>query len=271
MSLIEPTFVFTQSNLQTYRYCRQRFWLRYVRQLIWPAQLSSNQQFALDKEAGSRFHRLVHQHFLGFETSTLRKMAEHDPDSRMILWLDRFLSSPFANLSGMLFPETTFKTRMGENALAAKVDLLQIFSGNQILIYDWKTSSKLPSAKQLKDKLQSKVYPLVISERFKNSSSIPLIKMIYWEANFPDQPVEIVFQEDDYRLFENEIVEMVLEISNLTEAEFVKTDNLNLCNACEYRSYCGRGDTAAAEDYGAAFDIPDYEIEIPEGETLPWG
>ena len=37
MTLLPPTFSFSQSSLQAYEDCPRRFWLAYVEQLPWPA------------------------------------------------------------------------------------------------------------------------------------------------------------------------------------------------------------------------------------------
>ena len=151
--LISSDFTFTQSNLQTFNYCRRRFYLRYIRKLIWPAQLVNDPQYAQDRDAGVRFHQIVHQHFLGLDAALLRKVAEADPDPRLSAWLADFLTSQMPLLDGELFPEALFNTSIANHPLGAKVDLLQIKAG-VVKIFDWKTSRQLPNLAALKKQVR---------------------------------------------------------------------------------------------------------------------
>ena len=271
--IIPAEFIFSQSNLQTFSYCRRRFFLRYVKKLVWPAQLVSDQNYIQDREAGGRFHRLVHQHFLGFETTLLRQVAAADPDQRVMTWLEAFLSSPVARLEGNLEPETLYTTTLLDHPLSAKVDLLQVSEGT-VKIYDWKTSRRLPKVSVLKKQAQSIVYPLVVSRIFGEDDTIgnpESLTMVYWEANFPDQPIEIVSRQKDWQAFESDIVALIELILSLKEEEFVRTIEVRKCSWCEYRSYCYRGKAAGSFDDNLGIGLVDDETKIP-GEILdPWG
>ena len=264
--LILSNFVFSQSSLQTFAYCPRRFYLRYLRKLVWPAQMVSEQNQSKDRDSGVRFHQLIHQYFLGFELETLRKIADYDSDSRMANWFENFLQSPFAHLPGSLNPESSFKTEIAGYQLVAKVDLLQIHE-NQIKIYDWKTSQKLPKASSLIKQAQSKVYPLVISRAIAPKSQN--LSLIYWEANFPDQTIELDSNPSDWQKFENELSKQIDEIVSLKEEEFVMTDDLQKCGWCEYRSFCHRA--VSAEQANESYDLESLdEIKIPEEIDPSW-
>jgi len=265
-NIITPNFVFSQSSLHTFDYCPRRFYLRYLKKLIWPAQLVSEQNQSKDRDAGVRFHQLIHQYFLGIELETLQKIANYDSDSRMADWFEKFLQSPYAQLSGSLYPEKSFQTEIAGYQLIAKVDLLQIHE-NQIKIYDWKTSQKLPKASSLLRQAQSKVYPLVISRAIE--TKIQKLSLIYWEANFPDQTIELESNESDWQKFEKEISKQIREIISLKDEEFVMTDDLQKCGWCEYRSFCHR--TVSAEQANESYDLENFdEIKIPEEIEPSW-
>ena len=88
---INEHFVFSASNLQTFKTCRFKFSLRYIKKIPWPAQITLDSlEFEADREVGIRFHRLIHQYFLGFDISRLENHAMHDPDPRMIDWFHIF-------------------------------------------------------------------------------------------------------------------------------------------------------------------------------------
>lgn len=264
--LFPSNFVFSQSSLQTFDYCPRRFCLRYLKKLVWPAQMASEQNQSKDRDAGVRFHQLIHQYFLGFELETLQKIANYDSDSRLVDWFENFLQSPYAHLPGSLYPEKSLQTEIAGYQLIAKVDLLQIHE-NQIKIYDWKTSQKLPKASSLLKQTQSKVYPLVISRAIEPNNQ--KLSLIYWEANFPDQTIELQSAESDWQKFEVEISNQICEIISLKAEEFVMTDNLQKCGWCEYRSFCHRAVSAdqANEFYNLEFLD---EIKIPEEIDSSW-
>ena len=265
-NLMPSNFVFSQSSLQTFDYCPRRFYLRYLKKLVWPAQMVSEHNQTKDRDAGVRFHQLIHQYFIGIELETLQKIANYDSDSRMADWFKNFLQSPYANLPGSLYPEQSFQTEIAGYQLIAKVDLLQIHD-NQIKIYDWKTSQKLPKASSLLKQAQSKVYPLVISRAIAPKSQ--KLSLIYWEANLPDQTIGLESTEADWQKFENEISKQILEISNLKEEEFVMTDDRQKCGWCEYRSFCHRA--VSAEPPDGAYDLENFdEIKIPEEVDPSW-
>ena len=265
-NLIPSNFVFSQSSLQTFAYCPRRFYLRYLRKLVWPAQMVSEQNQSKDRDSGVRFHQLIHQYFLGFELKTLQKIANYDSDGRMADWFENFLQSPYAYLPGSLYPEKSFQTEIAGYQLVAKVDLLQIHE-NQIKIYDWKTSQKLPKASSLLKQAQSKVYPLVISKAIAPQSQ--KLSLIYWEANFPDQTIELESNDSDWQKFENEISNQIREIISLKDEEFVMTNDMQKCGWCEYRSFCHRA--VSAEQADESYDLESLdEIEIPEEIDPSW-
>lgn len=266
--LISSDFTFTQSNMQTFNYCRRRFYLRYIRKLIWPAQLVNDPQYAQDRDAGVRFHQIVHQHFLGLDAALLRKVAEADPDPRLSAWLADFLTSQMPLLDGELFPEALFNTSIANHPLSAKVDLLQIKAG-VVKIFDWKTSRQLPNLATLKKQVQSKVYPLVVSRVF-SDNDLDHLTMVYWEANFPEQTIEITSSRVDWQKYEREITTSIDLILSMEAEEFILTPDAHKCAWCEYRSYCQRG-KAALNSEELHEDLIDNEMKIPTDSFDSWG
>ncbi|MEL7625757.1 MAG: PD-(D/E)XK nuclease family protein [Anaerolineaceae bacterium] len=271
--LISPDFTFSQSNLQTFSFCRRRFYLRYIKKLIWPAQLVSDQQYIQDRDAGVRLHNLVHQHFLNIEPALLRKIADADPDTRVAAWFENFLASPMSTLSGKIAPEETFTTKIEGYPLSAKVDLLQI-EDEEIKIYDWKTSRHLPKASTLQKQMQSKFYPLVISRvfdlHFMDNESTKLT-LVYWEANFPDKTIEIKSTHADWQKYQLEITTLIDLIRSLQAEEFVSTPDEQKCAWCEYRSYCRHGSDESSAEEVEEVDLLEGLTKIPGNAFDFWG
>lgn len=250
-------FTFTASNLQTFRTCKYKFFLRYIQHVPWPAQITIDSiQYEADREAGVRFHLLLHQYFLGFSPEQLGLVAENDPDSRIGAWFQTFLSSPYAHLNGDLEPEKSLRCAIEGYSFMAKFDLLHR-EAPQLTIYDWKTSKKPPSITTLKASLQTKLYPLVL--RKADSGLLP-VRFVYWEVNQPARPFIVDFTEAELTKAEAEIMTLCEEITVLEKSAYLKTTDFKPCAYCEYRSHCGRGIQAPALDDIDVLAISDVEV-----------
>lgn len=249
-------FTFTASNLQTFRTCKYKFYLRYIQHVPWPAQITLDSiQFEADREAGVRFHQLLHQYYLGFNPEQLMLVAENDPDPRIATWFRTFLRSPYSQLQGDLQPEKSLHCTIDRYRCMAKFDLLHI-EPNQLTIYDWKTSKKPPLIIALKETIQTKLYPLVL--RRTQFGSRP-IQFVYWELNQPDSPFILNITADDLLKVENEITTLCDEVTMLDKLEFVKTVEIKRCAYCEYRSLCDRGSQAPRIENIEDIDFFDFE------------
>lgn len=242
MSILPEQFIFTQSNLQSFVNCPYQFYLRYIQHFQWPAAETMDMlQYEADRMAGSRFHQLVHQSFLGVPLNKLSQMANNDPDSRVSVWFEAFTTTFHEKLPGALFPEHTFGAFLGKHELTAKYDLLQ-YHGNRFTIYDWKTSRKRPAKAWLAGQLQSLVFPLVLALHLEElGEHFSEIRMVYWEANEPQNPFIFSSTPDTLIRDKATILSLMQQIASLNLAEFCKTQDLQPCRFCRYRSYCNRG------------------------------
>jgi hypothetical protein len=252
---IPADFSFSQSNLHTFLRCRYKFYLRYIQALVWPAQLTSDSLvFEEDRNAGIRFHQLVHQYFIGFDQDLLHQMSQNDPDPRVLEWFSSFLLSPFAELDGELHPEKTLNANIDGKLFMVKMDLLQFVEGHYH-IYDWKTSRKIPNRKTLLQSVQTKLYPLVLSEAL--SSNFPIHFHII-ELNQIDSPITFTFSALEVAKNRDYFMLLTDEILALEEHEFFRTDKLQICKTCEYRSHCNRGIKAPEISDLDFIDMEDY-------------
>ncbi len=247
MHLPEP-FAFSQHSLQDYQDCPQRFLLRHIRQLAWPAvQARPVQEHERRMEMGARFHRMVQQHLLGIPAERLSAMAI-DPD--LALWWDNYLQARPADLPGERFPEVTLAAELAGQTLTAKLDLL-VVGPDDATILDWKTDDRLPRQAWLAERLQTRVYRLLV-QRSGARSGVEIaaehITFQYWYAGFPDASFRLPY---DARLAgEDEalLAGMIAEIVDLPEEGFVRTRETARCRFCVYRSYCDRGGTGTLEE-----------------------
>jgi len=244
---LPDSFLFTQQNLQNYKDCSYRFYLKEILKLDWPAVESEpvREQEELMK-LGSRFHLLCQQYFSGIPVDVLTDQITQ-PD--LSTWWQNFLQLgiPFSNKRNKVEQLTSIPF-LGYR-LGAKFDLLALGEDGRILIYDWKTSQHQPKRQTILARMQSKVYPLVVAHSEKSSNKKPeSIEMIYWYPEFPGTPIQFTYSQSqmDQDLTELELV--VKEILDMDELGFEKTINIKICHFCRYRSLCDRGTSAGINE-----------------------
>jgi hypothetical protein len=244
-----PTgFQFSQNNLQDYVDCPRRFELRYLLRCQWPA-LQSEPVLEMEHhlEQGSRFHQMAHQHTLGIPVDQLSILAQ-DPDLQR--WWNNYLhTAPFKALTGQHLPEYTLTSSFANYRLIAKYDLVVIDPSQRAVIMDWKTSVRKPSRFNLKDRLQTRLYPFLLVEAgaYLNGNQPILpdqVEMIYWFTDFPDEPEHFVYSQVEYQSDRAYLLQLIQEIHDHKEGQYLFTASEKRCLFCSYRSLCDRGSEA---------------------------
>ncbi len=243
MNLPEP-FTFSQNNLQDYVDCQYRFLLRHIRHLEWPAIESEP---LLEQEAridlGFQFHRLVQQYFSGIDTE---KLTESIEDPLLQDWWSTFLLLGLWDLPGIKHAEKMISVPFNGYRLVAKFDLLVAENSGHVVIYDWKTTTSQPSRRFLVERMQSRIYPLVLMLQRDYPSPIVVIspediRMTYWFPAFPDVSVSFNYSHSQYQQDLRFLGDLINEIVSKDETGFLKTNDERKCKFCRYRSLCERG------------------------------
>jgi len=273
-----PTdFQFSQGSLQDYADCPRRFQLRYIQRLAWPALEAEP---ALENERhlqqGAAFHRLVHQHLLGLSPEHLSSTITDQDLSR---WWHNYLESAPADLAQLCYPEVVLFAPVSGHRLVAKYDLIAVNPGqradfgelSRAVIVDWKTSRKRPQRKWLAERLQTRVYPYLLVRAGSHLLEIgdwrleigdwrsfqpEQVEMVYWFANFPDDPERFTYDAGQYDADGDYLTSLVEEIKSLGDEDFPLTTQERRCRYCPYRSLCQRGIRAGALD--EAEDEPEW-------------
>ena len=261
-TLLPDDFQFSQSSLQDFADCPRRFYLKYVRQLRYPAPESEPlREFEAQAERGALFHHLVHQHLVGLPADAL---AETLSDETVAAWWDNYLAYGLADLPPRRYPEITLSAPLAGHRLVAKYDLLAL--GERAVIVDWKTALRRPKRERLQSRLQTVVYPYLLARagaHLKGGQPIPpeAITMIYWFAEFPQQPESFAYSADQLARDGAQLESLAADILRRGESEFELTDNLDLCRFCSYRSLDDRGAKAGnllsadQDDEAERFDL----------------
>jgi CRISPR/Cas system-associated exonuclease Cas4 (RecB family) len=261
-----PTMQLTtlsQTSLQDYVDCARRFQLRYLERLSYPA-IESEPALKNEKHQheGEYFHRLVQQYLIGIPAEQIAKLANTVNLQR---WWENFLASPdFRNPRdfGSVHPEAILSAPLGKYRLIAKYDLITIANGKAI-IYDWKTYRKRTRNEWLAARMQTRVYHALLvhaGAHFNNGQSFASeqIEMIYWFADFPNEPARFAYTSAQYKRDWDTLSKLADEIASASS--YPLTDDRTKCSYCPYRSYCDRGVRAG--------DVGDAETEMEAEESF---
>lgn len=258
--------VYSQSSLQDYEDCHLRHHLKHTVRLAWPAVVAEPlQRFEDTARRGADFHHLIHQHFLGIPAPIIeRSIRDHD----LKRWWEAYLASDYAYgvIDGDCHPEMTLQTTLDDARVIAKYDLL-IVTPEQVTIVDWKTAEKHPARDQLLKRWQTRLYPYIVAEAISDLAGrvVPpeQIKMVYWFANFPDQPITFDHSAERHAETERQLAAIISDIEAQDLNHIEKTPNIRQCTYCVYRSYCERGIGGGDwEDLGDLDDLLTVEADF---------
>ena len=129
----------------------------------------------------------------------------------------------------------------------------------------------MPVAALLASRLQTRVYAYLLVEAgaYLNGGH-PLapeqVEMIYWFANYPDQPERFVYNADLHRENADYLAALVDEMEQLAASDEIwpLTPATDRCRFCVYRSLCDRGQRAGQLDEldGETEDGIDLDVDV---------
>jgi CRISPR/Cas system-associated exonuclease Cas4 (RecB family) len=258
----------SQSSLQDYMDCAQRFKLRYLDRLSYPAaETEPTLENEKHQQEGEYFHRLVQQHLIGIPAEQIAKFAN---TSNLQKWWENFQNDKdLSGLRGMskLYPEATLSAPLGKYRLLAKYDLIAVRDGKAV-IYDWKTYRKRPRNEWLATRMQTRVYRALLVQagaHLNNGKAFEPeeIEMIYWFADFPDEPARFPYNSAQFQRDWDALLKLSAEVDSASS--YPLTEDRQKCLFCTYRSYCERGiragDVEQAEAEREAEELFDVNFE----------
>ena len=251
----------SQSSLQDYLDCAQRFKLRYLDRLSYPAiETEPTLENEKHQQEGEYFHRLIQQHLIGIPAEQIARFANTPNLQR---WWENFQNSK--DLAGIktlavMYPEATLSAPLGKHRLLAKYDLISVEQG-KVTIYDWKTYRKRPRNEWLVARMQTRVYrALLVQAGAHLNNSRPFepeqIEMIYWFADFPEEPARFPYTAPQFQRDWDALLKLSAEVA--TASSYPLTEDRQKCLFCTYRSYCERGIQAGN------FEQAEAEMEAEE-------
>ena len=258
-------FHFSQGSLQDFVDCPRRFQLRYLLNIAWPAVEAEP---ILENERrlrqGELFHLLAQQSIVGVPAARLEAAAQEDAE--LAGWWAAFRAAAPDDVPGLRFPELVLSAPLhgeGLQRLVAQYDLVALDDDGRAVIFDWKTSRRLPPRQWLAQRLQTRVYPYLLWQAAGDLTAgrglqPEQIEMVYWFAGYPAQPERFVYGAAQAREDEAFLHGLVQDIARLADSEtvFPLTPVEAHCRFCVYRSLCDRGKEAGDLDEA---DYTDYD------------
>jgi hypothetical protein len=272
-------FQFSQASLQDFVTCPRRFQLRYLMELEWPAvEVEPIEEQERRMELGLTFHHMVHQHILGLPEAQLTRMAQ-DEDLRR--WWQNYLTyQPVTSFGGppeevMRYPEIALVGQVAGYRLFAKYDLIVVTPGERAVIFDWKTSSRRGSERELVNRMQTRVYRFLLVQSGEHLNGgiafgADEVEMVYWYPAFPASPARLPYDAPQYSDDHTYLTRLVKRIAAMGDDDFYLTDDVERCRYCPFRSYCDRGvEPGELENVTEAWeatedDLDDLELDFEQ-------
>lgn len=257
-AMLPAWFQFSQNNLQDYDDCARRFQLRYLLDQRWPAvQSEPVQDYEKLAEQGREFHLLVQRHLSGIPEDHLRPQVQPLAD-----WWDAYLHVPPPDLpTEFRQAEVKLSTPLGACRLVAKFDLLAMQRGERAVIVDWKTALRKPRREDLARRLQTHVYPYVLTEAGAHLFGGPIkpeqVTLVYWFANAPMEPEIFRYNVAMHEQNRADLHALADEILSRHDVIWPLTPDERHCRYCVYRSLCDRGVGA-----GSLYDADDGLLDV---------
>jgi CRISPR/Cas system-associated exonuclease Cas4 (RecB family) len=264
---LTPSFILSQASLQDYADCQRRFQLRYVSNALWPMAPPENTEWESRALQGAAFHQLAHQHALGISTKTLGAAAV---EQGLQHWWESYLTVPPPDLpSERRRSEVYLSMPVDPFRLVARYDLLTISPGRRAAIVDWKTTSRRPARAWLSLRWQTRVYRYVLSKAGAPlNDSQPFapeqIELIYWFANFPHQIERFPYDANQQAQEERVLLQLIGEIAAHDPDEWPLTADLQRCQYCRYRTYCGREKMPVQETEDDPDQVIDFDLDLEQ-------
>jgi RecB family exonuclease len=171
-----------------------------------------------------------------------------------------------------LYPEISLTAPLAGTRLVGKYDLVAVHPQGRLRIYDWKTSRQRSKRQTLEKRLQTRLYPylLTCAGAFLNGG-VPIqpeqVEMVYWFTEHPEQPERFTYSNAAFQADEAYLTSLIETVRRLEEADFTLTDDERQCAYCVYRSLCNRGVAAgdlADFDAGGDGGLPGFELDFEQ-------
>ncbi len=206
--------ILSPAMLKTYKQCRKKFFLRYVRNIIMP-------QSSIPFEKGKNIHAIAGYFLSGLDISEFEKALS---DSEAALW-SKLKSNEYFKLTP-LKTEFTLNVKIGKYWFGGRLDAI-VKNENEYFILDYKTGSAPENAKY---DYQTMVYLSALSKYLKQTDNLNFVYIdLKNNENILIKANTALLQE-----YEEQLTQTAEQIAALNENTLVKCKKTN----CEYSKIC---------------------------------
>lgn len=241
-------FIYSQNSINTYKSCPTKFKYKYIDKINWKHDDIESREYYDSLKIGSEFHLLCERYFnnipLGINENTNPNFKKWIDNIKNIFPMDD------NEMKRIYLPEYEVRLNLNGDTITAKYDLL-IIDEYSIEIWDWKTENVKLEYKNVKNRIQTLVYMFLAKEVVLKLFSLNIesknIKMKYYQPQYEDIPIEIVYDDENHKLNKNNIVKYIDMIKstnyeNSDKNQYELTKNDKHCKFCEFNKLCNRQD-----------------------------
>ena len=240
-------FIYSQNSINTYKSCPKKFKYKYIDKINWKYDDIESREYYDSLKVGSEFHLLCERYF-----SNIPLGLNEYTNPKFKVWIDKIKNMfPMNKKNNKIYlPEYEVRFNLDGNIITAKYDLI-IIDENSIEVWDWKTENVKLEYIKVKDRIQTVVYMFLAKEAvckiFNLNIDYNNIKMKYYQPQYDDIPIEIIYNERQHELNKSNIIRYIDMINNTNyekndnyKYELIKNDKY--CSFCEFNKLCNRQD-----------------------------
>ncbi len=240
--------IITQTQIHSFERCRRLYYLKYVRELAWPVSRAVPSEIT----RGTDFHLLVRQLLLGVPREAL---ALPEDNGTMERWIDNFLREKPLRNRGKIMAEKEVSALYAGTLWLGKYDVLAV-DGDQLTIFDWKTTSRRAEVAAYLRSPQTRLYRFLakrLGARLTGKDGIPAenIEMIYWFPEHPERQICLPYSEEAYQEDLTWLDLKARELSMPDEKDYPYPADKSKCADCDYCTYCF---PVSADDGDSAYE-----------------
>lgn len=236
----------SQHSLGDFKACKRRFALKYKASRYWPGPqpADTNPDAMAAIRTGQLFHRMVQQHAMGLDVTSVLA-AEGDRLPKLGHLWKLFAASPQARPKGEVFTEAPLHFTFEGAPFMVRFDRL-VRDGAGWEILDWKTGKATRA--RLEASYQTKLYRFALvtaGEVYNEGQPITPehVRMTYWDVqqSCPEEfPYDRASFEADRDLFASLAHDVLRPFDEglFDDPYFPRTPVRAVCEGCSFNSYC---------------------------------
>ncbi|MFY0890382.1 PD-(D/E)XK nuclease family protein [Clostridioides difficile] len=221
-------FSYSQNSINTYKSCPLKFKYKYINRINWKNDDVGSREYYETLKTGRDFHLICERYFSNIPLGIY--FNEDDKNSKKFLkWMENIKKVVPIEKGKTYLPEYEVRMTLNGDIIQAKYDLV-VIGNNNIEIWDWKTESKKIDYKHVENRIQTIVYMFlakeVIPKVLKMDINVKDINMRYYQPEFDDLPITILYDEEKHEANRNKIQNYISMIKNTNYEEHTYEDNL---------------------------------------------